>query len=537
MSSTGLPGSGVVCLYAIAEFAYVIEKLRQIFAATPGYEIHYNPNATVDDLKKLPRCAVLVFASHSGRFGPDLFGLKTASSSADHPESGDIAHWDSSAWITSDFIAAHWRFESDSFVFLHGCKTFHDEDTRALRATMGAVCGAAVYGGWSMSCTGHAADDVLWRLFDQLLGANVMPTNDSSLHPQRPFSLEPVKKYLRDARHNPVRYEDEDTWSEMRTEPCGDGDFGLLAPSIHHLEIDEEARTLTLHGMFDQRPLRTKVFVKGLQSGDLAGAYELTVDAATDSEIVCTDLPRSSTGAAGYVVVAIDLGADKLLQSNPVPITAWSGTFTYTIMKPAESSDSVIGKITAQVTIRGDVHKIRAAPGAPVTLRPTGCMTIRDMERCPSFEAKGRYSGGEPRYSYEWSGCGPLLPGFTEDGAGFVSVAIAYDAPQPKLLVLMQTGEHEAVVTVRDEQGALLLDHVSAPINVFYLAAAAHGYTMDLTDFLRSSVTWDPRYDIPASEPLCKPIDYPLVPCPGFTAELKWDAMTAMYPPSDETPA
>ena len=131
MSSTGLPGSGVVCLYAIAEFAYVIEKLKQIFEATPGYEIHYNPNATVDDLKKLPRCAVLVFASHSGRLGPHPFGLKTASSSADHQQSGDIAHSDSSAWITRSFIAAHWRFEADSFVFPHGCKTFQCATNRA----------------------------------------------------------------------------------------------------------------------------------------------------------------------------------------------------------------------------------------------------------------------------------------------------------------------------------------------------------------------------------------------------------------------
>ena len=538
MSSTGIPGSKVVCLHAVAEFAYVIHKLKAIFDAVGGYDTsNFKPNATVEDLMNLPRCAVFVFASHGGPMRGH-YCMQTGSLADAEADTDHIFRGSKHLWITERFMAQHWRFERDSFVFLHSCDSFNDEHSQGLRAAMRAVCGASVYGGWSRYCTGLAADDALWRLFDQLLGANQMPTSDSSLHPQRPFDLAPVMKYLRDTRQNPVRYEDEDTWSEMCTEPCGNGDFGLLAPSIHHLEIDEDANTLTLHGMFDQRPLRTRVFVKDCQSGAIGpDAHELALRSATDSEIVCADLPQRGRGAAGYVVVALDLGAERLLQSNPVPLTSWTGTFTYTIRSPAESSDNAIGTITAPVTVRGDVHKIRAYPGAPVALRPTSCGMVQDMDHAPSYTSGGTFRQSEPPYTYQWRGSGPLLPGFMRQGSGFASVSVVYNAPQPRLIVNMVTGEDEAVVSIWDEQNKLLVKDLSSPINVVYLGIAAHGHTLYVLDFLQSSITWDPGHDIPASDGICRPIEYPLVDSPGFTAELTWTAMTANYPPDQDTPA
>lgn len=549
MANTGLPGTKLVCLYSIAECSNVVVELKRYFDAKGGYEVDCRQSVTIEELRNLPKCSVFCFVSH-GLSADGAYALVTDVPDTDENVgtyrsllvSGHLVRTMSDKLaVTEAFIAEHWRFEKDSFVFIHACSSFAEQygNFKDILKKNGK---AAVVGGWTAGCTGDG-DLALYFLFDRLLGSNCMEYREHP--PQRPFDWQSVFENIKDRKMTPAWDRHLNVWSELCIEPGNGGNFGLLAPGIHHLEIDEETRQLTLIGMFDQLPLRTKVFVKECQTGDLPGdAYELQVESATDSEIVCSSLPHRGRGAAGYVVVAVDLKADKLLQSNPVPMTMWEGTFTYKIKKPDTSAasgqceDTTIGSITADVSIRGDVHKVREKPGGPVKRRPTGCETIRDADKRIRYESRGTYKGIEPKYSYEWNGSGPLLPGYTKDGMGFAQVTIAYYESKPKMTVNMLTGWNEAVMTVRNEKNEIIIENATAPINVVYLASALHGNDIYMMDFLRSSVSWEQNYDIPAQEPICSPISYPIASSDkGFTAELSWTALKADYPPDEETPS
>ena len=245
--------------------------------------------------------------------------------------------------ITAGFVANHMSFAQNSLVYLNVCQSGTDAAGN-LRTALGNA-GASVVVGWDANLSVGFTFKTLPYLIDRLLGANdVEPKEDPK---QRPFNIYDVRENMEAVGRV--------------TDPVGgatlqvfkvSGDFGLLAPTIQFLSVDDNGVQphLTIAGLFGTDPgeANRSVTINGTELDNIDWY---------PTEINC-DIPESGSNASGTVVVKVGTG-ENARKSNEVNITEWRGELTYERDDPGDQT----GQMKIKVRFLADIHSFRDKPG------------------------------------------------------------------------------------------------------------------------------------------------------------------------------
>ena len=256
--------------------------------------------------------------------------------------------------ITAAWVKAYMQFpeENNASVWLGACLSGSPE-AAAMRAAFLTV-GADMVSGWTDNVNGDAVLSATTFVWDRLLGANKI---QPPAPPQRPFDYENAWVELRSKglHTHPTR---DSTGTATVTDiiyqgKAGDETFGLFAPSIAYVVVDEEQDKAHLHGLFGKPPSeKQKVTI---------GGEDQTIDSWEPRKIICS-LPQKGSGSAGDVEVTV--GNRK---SNVRQLSRWTVTGTYRMdgNKPPLRIEG-----TVSLVFRADIGEYRIRPGN-VFIRPT----------------------------------------------------------------------------------------------------------------------------------------------------------------------
>jgi hypothetical protein len=254
--------------------------------------------------------------------------------------------------FTGSFITEHMHFADNSLVFMFACSGYN-------LASAFTAANASVVLGWDTLLSGGS--DAQDYFFDRMLGINrVHAANHLTLPepPNRPFDYVSVYNIMQQT-YQDLSYANEDVYGPapgggyqkidevMVTSSLlsshGGGSFGILRPTIEHLEVDEENEELTLVGLFGSE--QGEVFINGTQ-----------LEATWDSEKIVAKLPAADdSDGTGLVYVKV-----RDHKSNEVPLTLWHVKFTYT-----EGPDQTIDAyqwLDLDIYWRADIHMYRSLP-------------------------------------------------------------------------------------------------------------------------------------------------------------------------------
>lgn len=159
--------------------------------------------------------------------------------------------------------------------------------------------------------------------------------------------------------------------------------FGLLAPTIAYVLINEADDEAVLYGVFGNPPANSRSVLIGI---------EATVNSWTNGEIHC-ELPRTGTGSAGNVEVWV-----RGHKSNVRRITEWNVPIQYTWKNTSLSGPTVAGPITLR--FRADVGDYRDFPGIPPLKPERWALATRDS--IASLTGSG--TGVDGGCTHTWSG-------------------------------------------------------------------------------------------------------------------------------------
>jgi hypothetical protein len=519
------------------------------------YDVEIVENAGIKEYMTVPQCGVLAVSAHSSDFSvrmkhdPDkpgaagelerVFSLYTASPvnyatwkeylplwhkgfiAIYHPEWEDLwCNWG----ITDLFVLEYWKFAKNSFVYLDSCHPL-GRISEGFRQAIHRK-GANIIGGWTWRGIQNIAGETASYLFDRLLGANEFwgvrpvsapPEKEATGAKQRPFDWPAVEKDMKNKGLGRAWDEKYAEWTELQFDVLGDGDFGLLRPSIKYVEMDEEKSTLTAHGIFGRRQNRgEKVTVGGKEIAIKEGGWEI-------DRIVCKDLPKDGQGSEGPVVVEING-----IKSNSVPLTGWHADFTYTIARNGAAKGDTVADLTFPAFIRGDVHRIRDRPGEKPRPRPTGVLMVRDQQKKLNFSIHGTQTHGKRTYS--WSGSGTMIPGEDPDGAFVVSGSYQVNSGAfPELYVDIVTPPEKGKYTIKEDGKVIVKD---APLGVIVGYDYEHPTEIEV---LHGEEMWDPQFGIDGKTRTWT-LDFTNDHNPKiFTATFEWKRMDVQSPPDEDT--
>ncbi|HET6462655.1 MAG TPA: hypothetical protein VFH33_02555 [Candidatus Krumholzibacteria bacterium] len=261
--------------------------------------------------------------------------------------------------FTSKFVRNHMTFAKNSLVIVDACNS-SSGPAADLRAAFGAV-GASVYVGWSNVVDAPFAYKAMKYLLDRLMGLNeITPVSPK----QRAFNIDDVRNDMATNRNlvtDPYK-------NAVLTVSKLKDDFGLLAPSIQFLSIEENTEfgaTLIIAGLFGSDPGDSgrRVTINGTA---------MNVTGWEPTQITC-DIDTEGANAAGTVVVEVGSG-NNVRESNHVNITEWKGELKYDRDDPGDQAVH----ITMKVHFRADIHSFRAE--VAVLLRVIG-RGVWDRER------------------------------------------------------------------------------------------------------------------------------------------------------------
>jgi hypothetical protein len=275
--------------------------------------------------------------------------------------------------INTNFVTYYWgNFAPNSLVYIDTCEG--DLANAAVGSFQQAIFAkqASVYAGWSDDVNIRFKAETARLVFDRLLGANAFcPEDGNPCHPgqadppvyaQRPFSYDQVATDLN--YHNLRTDPQKGATLSFRPNPRQGGGFGLLAPSISNLLVDEYKQQLTINGIFgpDPRPNGWVTIGGTAVNGgpEVDGGTQVNI-ASWDWDKIVVDLPLKGDGSAGNVQVVA-----RLHKSNVAQLTEWrtSGiTFTY------QETGTLQEQTTYNAHFRADIRKYRKVihnpPGEP----------------------------------------------------------------------------------------------------------------------------------------------------------------------------
>ncbi|MFM7321562.1 MAG: hypothetical protein ACKO5K_08580, partial [Armatimonadota bacterium] len=222
--------------------------------------------------------------------------------------------------ITTRWVKVHWRFAPNSLIWISACSSNSAISQDFVNACEDGAEQAGLYVGWSDWADDDHAVLVSKFVIDRLLGANLLSPRETPN--QRPFDFVQVYADLRarglHARptKNPatgLAFANRTT--EVVFTQGSKSQFGLLAPTLKTVLVDEYAGTAILLGTFGTPPESERAV--------LIGGIEAKTKSWAADRIVC-ELPKSGTGSAGDVVVFV-----RAHKSNTRRITRWRLNLRY----------------------------------------------------------------------------------------------------------------------------------------------------------------------------------------------------------------
>lgn len=245
--------------------------------------------------------------------------------------------------ITSQFVSNHMSFAENSLVYLNVCMS-GTEGAGDMRQAFGNA-GASVVVGWDGNVSVGESFKTVPYMIDRLLGANeVEPKEDPK---QRAFNIYDVRENMEAVG----RVTDPISGAVLKVFQVG-GDFGLLAPTIQFLSVDDNGvqPKLIIAGIFGTDPgeANRSVTINGTELENISWSR---------NGIDC-DIPESGANASGTVVVKVGTGANAR-ESNEVNITEWRGELTYERDDPGDQT----GQMRIKVRFLADIHSFRDKPG------------------------------------------------------------------------------------------------------------------------------------------------------------------------------
>ncbi|HKW15355.1 MAG TPA: hypothetical protein VJS69_12780, partial [Candidatus Krumholzibacteria bacterium] len=284
--------------------------------------------------------------------------------------------------ITSRFVTKYMKFGKQSLVIVDACEGA-SENASWLRDAF-AHAGASAYVGWTKTVGDGFAYRSMKYLIDRLLGINTISPEDPK---QRAFNIDQV---LNDMRTHRNLVEDPTYHGVLTVFHLG-GDFGLLAPTIQFLSLE------------DTDGVQPRLYIAGLFGTDPGeGKRSVTINGTEMSnvewfptEINC-DIDESGANASGTVVVKVGSG-DDARESNHVTITAWEGDMTYEREDPGDQK----AEMKIKVRFFADIHDFRDEPGEE-PFKTTVLFTARG-ETNVKATTSGSYTRPEGDCTEKWT--------------------------------------------------------------------------------------------------------------------------------------
>jgi len=405
MSHNGIPASKTVCLYSSAGDAGWHDELETLFALNNengprfNYTIWKVADAGVEDYKGLPAtCGVFALDSHGtvvkDQLDNEIYGVYTKTVPDRELEakyrtmldSRQLAYYTrldiprTTYAITSRFVDQYWRFPSNSLVWANICRGASDVAGPFQAAVLNK--GASVYASWTLRSFDDIGQQTAVYFFDRMLGANHYGGKLEESPDQRPF---PWNTFAADMKRKGLGEYPDDKYapfvSKLLIDGSGGGFFGLLAPSIAYVAVDDAKDELIIVGTFD--PTNTIEVT-------LAGKTR-TVTRKGTTEIRAS-IPKFGPDSAGEVVVRANGN-----ESNHAWLTAWKGKVTYGITGP---SGVLQQTWTIQLNLRGDLRNYRTEPGLPPPDRAKIFSPMQDSSAVAAV--KGQHD--DTKYRVTWSG-------------------------------------------------------------------------------------------------------------------------------------
>lgn len=299
--------------------------------------------------------------------------------------------------VLPPFVGKHWKFGRNSFVYMDVCDSAGDNSAPFIQAC--ADAGASVYAGWT------AAVDDWWGTYaakmtvGTLLGGKEMYPEISP--PCRPFDRVAVKRYLHGRRVD-ISPKSNAELVFFDGAPAANGQFGMLAPSIFHMEVNENRGELRLVGLFDPGAPAT-IRIEGGGTRELVVQPRFIADAFSTvmpTEIICP-LPATQSPSAGYVTVM-----QRGHKSNVVPLTEYrvrgQGQKYFAVGTPDPHS-----MIDFQLHFRADVHRSRYTPYANPVMFGAATDAARDSSS-RIVSASGTYNDPNGIRTVTWDLPSPI---------------------------------------------------------------------------------------------------------------------------------
>lgn len=293
--------------------------------------------------------------------------------------------------ITAKFVTWYWQaFAQNAMVFIDACGAGGAYAAPFRNAIIAK--NASVYFGWTRPVFSDAAALVAKFMFDRMIGANTAAPKETPA--QRPFTYPDIYADLTN-RGLHVHPSTDGTTTTFKYFG-GAGSFGLLAPSIAFMAMEEVNDLIHIYGLFGSDP--------GADGRVRVDGVELNVQSWAPSEIIC-DIERSGTGSAGPVTVEVrgDYSGTTPLtfrKSNVVNLTHWKIPFHYDHF---EDDQKIV--VDMDLHIRADVHSHREVPHeAPI--EADAIVFDHVLNSLGSFTASG--TGQLECATQTWSGGGIL---------------------------------------------------------------------------------------------------------------------------------
>lgn len=427
--------------------------------------------------------------------------------------------------LTNAFIANQMSFLKNSLVYVDAC---YGADPGLADAFIAAGASAVV--GWTKAVDDAFAYRTAHYLFDRLLGTNsIDPDEDPD---QRPFDLASVMQDAQDV--DGVNYLSDPWKGATLTVTRGEGNFGLLMPTIKFLGVDEygSSSMLSISGSFGTDPGSSDRSVT--MNGD-----PLTVLNWQPELIVC-ELPISGDQVSGTVIVEVGQSEGELpslikRKSNPVNLSSWEGYFYARRTEP----DSAFLSFLMNIHFRADIHSFRELPGEDPF--ETLVLFSNSNKGQAVAGAGGTHTSalGGCLSTFIYGGVADLGSPFDFSPAG----SWGYDGS-------IHTGTRELVLNL---EGSALLEGgtwiMHGPVEEgcnnasfpWYFSAGIDGCLYDDVNVTQSFIIQlDPLFNIPEGERNCGN----LVPAFGFfwpdgstsQAKIRWAKITPEYPPDPRAP-
>ncbi len=354
-------------------YTNTLPVLRPMLQAR-GYTVNPVTDASVGNLKSVSGDGAFYINTHGGsgkkRDGSDVYALWTSTEfdtvtdnslkpdwnagrlayfTAKHnavPNRQDTATLATHFAITEEFVGTYMGFGTNALIYLDACGAYGGDKFRN-RCAASSDGGTGIVAGWTFGVGDRQAADVTVFTFGRLLGYNPNPINPEN-PPQRAFTYQLVYQDLVNRGMDKYTDPKDGSVAFFGFTPAT-SEFGLLAPSIKFLWVDEIDRKLVVTGTFGKDP-RSDGTGTVTVNGNLLTIQSWNNDG---EEIICS-IPPAGASAAGDVIVTV-----RGHESNVVRLTEWIGEIRMIMTSGYVGMNLTV---TFSLHLRADVHSFRERP-------------------------------------------------------------------------------------------------------------------------------------------------------------------------------